>query len=96
MNASAFTPSGWLRREDPRQQLAAGLDRALGPAVLLRLEGVHLDRKLGRHDDVREEEELPAAQLGAIAEVEILGQRVVLPAAAVNDRRRGARCRPCR
>ena len=75
-----------IRLQDARQELAAGLDRALRPAVLLRLEGVHLDRKLGRHDDVRQEVELPAAQLRAVAEVEILGQRVVLPAAAVNDR----------
>ena len=85
-----------IRAQDRRQQLAAGLDRALGPAVLLRLEGVHLDRHFGRRDEVGQEDELPAAQLRAVAQVEILGQRVVLPAARVVDRRRGARCRPCR
>ena len=40
-------------RRIARQQLAAGLDGALGPAVLLRLEGVHLDRQLGRRHQVR-------------------------------------------
>ena len=37
-------------------------------------------------DDVGQEHEPPAAQLRAVAEVEILGQRVVLPAAGVGDR----------
>ena len=40
----------------------------------------------GGRDDVREEMELPSAQLSAIAEVEILGQRVVLPTARIVDR----------
>ena len=71
--------------EDARQQLAAGLNRAFRPAVLLRLERVHLDRHLGRGDDVRREHEPPAAQLRPVAQVEILGQRVVLPAAGVVD-----------
>ena len=39
----------------------------------------------GRHD-VGQEHEPPAAQLRAVAEVEIFGQRVVLPAAGVVDR----------
>ena len=53
--------------QDARQDLAAGLDRALRPAVLLRLEGVHLDRHFRRRDEVLHEHELPAAQLGAVA-----------------------------
>ena len=85
-----------VRAQDPRQQLAAGLDRSLRPAVLLRLERVHLDRDFSRRDQIRQEDEPPAAELRAVAEVEILGQRVVLPAARIDDRRRGARCRPCR
>ena len=72
--------------QNPRQQLLAGLNRALRPAVLLRLEGVHLDRHFGRRHDVGQEDELPAAQLRAIAQVEVFGQRVVLPAAGVADR----------
>ena len=54
--------------------------------MLLRLEGVHLDRQLRRRDVIGQEDELPAAQLRAIAEIEIFGQRVVLPAAGVADR----------
>ena len=65
--------------------LRAGLDRALGPAVLLRLEGVHLDRHFGGRDEVRHEQELPALELRAVAEVEVLGERIVLPAARVGD-----------
>jgi len=53
---------------------------------LLRLEGVHLDRQLRRRDQIRQEQELPAAQLRAVAQVEIFGERVVLPAAGVVDR----------
>ena len=51
------------------------------------LKRVHLDRHFGRSDDVRDEDEPPAAQLRAIAQIEILGQRVVLPAARVVDGR---------
>jgi hypothetical protein len=72
--------------QDARHQLQEGLDGALGPAVLLALERVHLDRQLGRGDMVLDEDELPAAQLCAVAEVEVLGERVVLPPAAVGDR----------
>ena len=75
-----------VRTQDPRQQLHAGLDRALRPAVLLRLEGVHFHRHFRRRDDVREEHEPPADELGAVAEVEILGQRVMLPSARRLDR----------
>ena len=54
--------------------------------MLLRFEGVHLHRHFGRRDQVLQEDEPPAAQLRAVAEIEILGQRVVLPAAGVLDR----------
>ena len=74
-----------VRLQDARQELEAGLDRALRPAVLLCLERVHLDRHFRRGDEVRHEVELPAAQLRAVAEVEILRQSVVLPAARVDD-----------
>ncbi len=68
------------RAQDARQELAAGLGAALRPPVLLRLEAVHLGRHLPRRHDVRQEHEAPAFELGAVAEVEILGERVVLPA----------------
>ena len=95
-NASVLTPSGRSDAENPRQQLETRLHRALGPAVLLRLEGVHLHRHFGRGDEVGQEDELPALQLRAVAQVEIFGQRVVLPAAGIVDGRAAARCRPCR
>ena len=53
--------------------------------MLLRLEGVHLDRHFGRRHDVGQEHELPAAQLRAVAQIEIFGQRIVLPPAGVAD-----------
>ena len=75
-----------VRAQNPRQQLAARLHGSLRPAVLLRLERVHLDRHFGGGDQVGEEDELPAAKLGAVAEIQILGQRIVLPAAGIVDR----------
>src|SRR5215217_7001166 len=54
--------------------------------MLLRFEGVHLDRHFRRRNQIRHEDESPAAQLGAITEIEILGQGVVLPAAGIGNR----------
>jgi hypothetical protein len=83
-NASALTPNGW-RAQDPRQQLAAGLDGPLRPAVLLRLERVHLDRHLGRRETSGRNTNFHPFELRAVREVEVFGQRVVLPAAGVVD-----------
>ena len=55
-----------LRAPDGRQQLRAGLDGALRPAMLLRLEAVHVDRELGRRHEVGEEDEAPAVELRAV------------------------------
>jgi len=67
------------------EQLQGGLDAPLSPASLLSLEGADLGRQLGRDDDVGQIPYPPAAQLSAVAEVEILRQRVPLPAAGVLD-----------
>jgi hypothetical protein len=75
-----------IGRQDVRQQLAARLDRPLGPAVLLRFERIHLDRHFGRRDEIRQEQELPSTKLRAVTEIEIFRQRIVLPAARVADR----------
>ena len=48
--------------------------------MLLGLEGVVVGRQLGRGDDIRQEHELPAQELRAVRQVEILGQGVRLPA----------------
>ena len=61
-------PERLVRAQDPRQQLEARLDRAFRPAVLLRLERVHLDRDFGRGHDVGQEHEAPAGQLRPVAQ----------------------------
>src|SRR5947208_2162252 len=53
--------------------------------MLLRLEAIHVDRQFCRRDHVREKDKLPAGQLRAVAEIEILRQRVVLPASRFDD-----------
>ena len=53
--------------------------------MLLRLEAVHVHGQFGGRDEIGQEDEAPALELRAVAEVEILGQRVVLPAAGVLD-----------
>jgi hypothetical protein len=76
-----------VRLQQIRQDLLAGLNRSLGPAMLLRFERVHFHRHFGRRDQVGQEQKLPAAQLRAIAQVEIFGEGVVLPAARFVDAR---------
>src|SRR5260221_5678437 len=71
--------------QNARQEFPAGLDRALCPASLLRLELLHFDRHFGRRDQPGHEDELPPAQLRAIAQIEIFRERIVLPAAGVLD-----------
>src|SRR5438552_5757231 len=76
----------WLPASpDRRQQFPANLDQPLGPARLLSFEGVHLHWQLGRAGDRRIVDEFPAVQLGAIAEVRVFGQGIVLPAARILD-----------
>ena len=64
---------------DPRQQLPCALDAALRPAALLDLHRAQIRRQLGGDPDVVPVDETPARELGAVAEVDILGQRVALP-----------------
>ncbi len=73
-----------LRQTVPRTFLQTWM-RALGPAVLLALEAVHVRRQFRGHDDVREVNEAPALHLRAVAQVHVLGERVMLPAAGVDD-----------
>src|SRR5579864_6561524 len=77
----------WNRRAPQREkEFARGLLRALRPPVLLRLERVHVRRQLRRTGKRRQILNPPSRQLGAIAEVEIFRERIVLPAARVTDR----------
>ena len=55
--------------------------------MLLRLEAVDIDRKLGGNDHIGKVNELPAFHLCPVAEIHILGERVVLPAAGIGDAR---------
>ena len=67
------------------EKFAAGLDASFSPAVLLALEAVHIHGQFGGSDEVGEEDEVPAFELRAVAEVEVFGERVVVPAARINN-----------
>ena len=72
---------------DGREQFLAGLDRSFRPAMLLRLEAVHIHRELRRRDYVRKEDELPARELRAITQIQIFGKCVMLPPSGLIDAR---------
>src|SRR5206468_8915029 len=72
---------------DAGQQFFASLNGPLGPAMLLRLETVHIHRQLGRSDHVGQINKFPARELRAIAKVEVLAQRISLPASTLFDTR---------
>src|SRR5882724_9195646 len=78
-----------LAAPDRGQQLLAGLNRTFRPAMLLRLEAVHVHRQLGWSDNICKINKLPAHELGAITKVEILAQRISLPPStcAIQERR---------
>ena len=70
---------------NPRQKFLARLNRALGPAVLLRLETIHVHWQLRRRNDVGKKNKFPSRQLRAITQIEIFAKRVVLPPARFFD-----------
>src|SRR5262249_12073295 len=74
-----------LTAPDARQQFLARLDRTFGPAMLLRLEAIHVHWQLRWSYHVGEINEFPPGKLSAIAQIEILAQRVVLPPSALLD-----------
>ncbi len=73
------------RPPDVAQIFAGALGRALGPAVLLRLHGGHRHGQFGWGNQSFEIDKPPAALLGAVAEVEVFGERVRRPSARVGD-----------
>ena len=75
------------RAPDFRENFFARLDGSFRPTMLLRLKAVHIDRKFGGHDHIGEVNELPAFQLCTVAEIEILGERVMLPASGIGNAR---------
>lgn len=72
---------------DLRQKFLAGLDRAFGPPMLLRLEAVHVHGQLRGRDHVGQKHKFPTSKLRAIAKIEIFRKRVVLPTTRVGDAR---------
>src|SRR5213596_1197978 len=70
---------------DAGQQFFASLDGPLGPAMLLRLETVHIHRQLGRSDHVGQINKFPARELRAIAKIQIFAERNSLPASTLLD-----------
>ena len=55
--------------------------------MLLRLEAVHVHRQLGRGDNVCQINKLPPRELRAIAQIQVLAQRISLPASTLLDTR---------
>ena len=72
--------------QQARKQLARGLDTALGPAPLLHQERGRCARKFGRDTHFVPQDEAPSRHLGPVADVEVLGQRVVIPSTRVRER----------
>lgn len=71
--------------EHPREQLARGLDAALSPPPLLDEERSRCGGQLGGHTDVVPQHEAPTRHLCAVADVQILGEGVRLPAPGVDE-----------
>ena len=76
---------GHVGAEERAEELAGRLGRALRPAVLLLPPRRGRFGELGRDLDLARVDEPPAAELGAVREVEVFGERVGLPAAGVFD-----------
>ncbi len=55
--------------------------------MLLGLEPVHIDRQLRGSHDIGKENEFPTVQLGAVAQIQVFCERVVLPTASILDAR---------
>src|SRR4051812_48546079 len=55
--------------------------------MLLGFEAIHINRQLGRCDDIGKEDEFPSGKLRAITQVEIFRERIVLPASCFFDAR---------
>ncbi len=72
--------------EQAGKQLARGLNTALGPAPLLHQERGGGAREFGRDTHFVAQHEAPSRHLRPVADVEVLGQRVVIPSARVVER----------
>ena len=70
---------------DRPDQLAGALGEALVPAVLLGPPGGQAVGQLAWHPDAEKNRRAPALEVDAIAEIEILGQGIGMPATGVID-----------
>src|SRR6266508_167469 len=77
-----FDPERQGRVPDTAVELEPNLQHAFGPAALLCLEGINLDRNFRRRLFVQQINEPPAHQLRAKTQVGVFCKRVVLPTAA--------------
>lgn len=72
--------------EHAGKQLARSLDAALRPAPLLHQERGGCAREFGRDTHFVPQHEAPSRHLRPVADVEVLGERVVIPSARVIER----------
>ena len=72
-------PRGGRRPEYVREDLASRLNAALSPSSLLSKEGAQRPGKLRNHPDVLQVCKPPTLQLGAVADVQVLGEGIELP-----------------
>src|SRR5579862_8871673 len=70
----------------PWQNLFPRLNQAFRPARLLRLECSHLHGQFGGTFHILQINKLPSFELGAVRQVGIFSERVVLPASSLVDR----------
>ncbi len=71
--------------ENAGQEFEGGLDGAFAPAMLLTVEGCDLGWEFCWAFNGGVIDELPAFHLGAIGEIDIFGEGVVLPSTGVDD-----------
>ena len=64
-----------------RKKKTRGLDAALGPTLLLDLDGAHIGRQLAGHLDAGGEYEAPPGELSPIAQIQVFCQRLGPPTA---------------
>jgi len=68
---------------DRAAQLAQAGNGTFSPAKLLTFERQQLGRQFSRGDNVGPVHGMPTGQLGSIAQIQILAQRIILPSAAL-------------
>src|SRR5215469_6436471 len=86
MAGGSELPPPWeMRAPDRPDELAGALGEALVPAVLLGTPGGEIVGQLARYADAHENRRAPTLEMHAIAEIEILGQGVGMPAAGIID-----------